>query len=309
MSDKILLLEPVFMERIWGGSKLKELFNYNIPSNLTGEAWVISAHKDGSSKILNGDYKGKTLSWLYQNHKELFNNIKDERFPLLVKLLDAQSNLSVQVHPDDKMAIKYNDLGKTECWYVIDCSKDAKIIYGHSAKSKEEFRKLIDEDAWDKLLIEKPIKPGDFVFVPAGKIHAITAGTVILEIQQSSNVTFRLYDYNRLDDKGNKRELHIEESILASIIPDIKIENKSTKKIKGLNEIETLIKSNYFTVEKWNLKEKYARKNDSFILASVINGMGKINNLDIKKGSNFIITSDAKEFEIIGELEIVVSYL
>ena len=309
MSNKVLLLEPVFMERIWGGSKLKELFNYNIPSNLTGEAWVISAHKDGSSKILNGDYKGKTLCWLYENHKELFYNIKDERFPLLVKLLDAQANLSVQVHPNDEMAIQYNDLGKTECWYIIDCIKDAKIIYGQTAKSKEEFKKLIDEDAWDQLLIEKPIKPGDFIFVPAGKIHAITAGTIILEIQQSSNVTFRLYDYNRLDDKGNKRELHIEESILASIIPDVEINNKSTKKIIGLNEIETLIKSDYFTVEKWNLKEKYIRTNHSFILASVIDGSGKINNIDIKKGSNFIITSDAKEFEINGELEIVVSYL
>ena len=307
--EKIILLEPVLMERIWGGTQLKDIYNYPIPSDKTGEAWVISAHKDGSSIILNGEYKGKTLRWLYENHKELFSNIDNKEFPLLVKVLDAQADLSVQVHPNDELAVKYNDLGKTECWYVLDCKKDANLVYGHTAKTKEEFEHLVNTGKWDKLLKTKKIKPGDFVYVPAGKIHALTAGTLILEIQQSSNITFRLYDYDRLDDKGNKRQLHIKESIEVATIPDKGICNRFKLETVGNNKFEQLVKSEFFTVNKWQINEKTTLNNPSFLLVSILEGSGLVDDIKVKKGDHFIITSLAKEFSLDGKMELMVSHL
>lgn len=309
MNNEILMLQPVFMERIWGGTKLKDVFGYDIPYDLTGEAWTISAHKDGSSVILNGEYQGKTLRWLFNNRRDLFNNIDNEEFPLLVKILDAQNDLSVQVHPNDELAVKYNDLGKTECWYVLDCPKNSELIYGHTAKTKEEFANMISNNEWDKLLTKKAIKPGDFVFVPAGKVHALTKGTLILEIQQSSNVTFRLYDYDRKDASGNYRDLHIQESIEVTTVPDPEVEVKRTIEQVGSSQIETLIKSSFFSVEKWNIKDQYHREIPSYMVASVLKGKGSINDIELKVGDNFLITSQCLKVEVTGDLEIVVGYI
>lgn len=309
MSCKIILLEPVLMEKIWGGTKLEEIYNYPIPSNKTGEAWVISAHRNGSSIIKNGKYQGKTLRWLYDNHRYYFGDIQSKEFPLLVKILDAQSDLSVQVHPNDDMALKYNDFGKTECWYILDSGSDGEIIYGHNAKSKEEFQNLIAENKWNQLLKTKKIVPGDFIYVPAGKVHAIKANTQILEIQQSSDVTFRLYDYDRLDDKGNKRPLHIEESILATLIPDLEVKNEIVSKQEGLNVYETLIKSKYFTVKRLIIKEDVELENPLFLLVSVLNGAGEIYGVGVKKGDNLVITSELNKFLVSGDLEIIVIHL
>ena len=157
---------------------------------------------EGSSIVDNGPYKCKSLRWVYENDKSLFNNLTLKEFPLLVKIIDANNDLSVQVHPNDEMAKDYNDLGKTECWYVIDCLPNSEIIYGHNALTKTELDNLIVNRRWTDLLKTKPIKPGDFIYVPAGKIHAIPTGCLILETQQSSNITFRLYDYDRKDEYG-----------------------------------------------------------------------------------------------------------
>lgn len=309
MKEQVLLLKPTIHEKIWGGNKLKDLFGYNYDLKDVGEIWGISAHKDGPSIITNGVHKGLSLSELFDKDRSYFANIENKEFPLLVKLIDANEALSVQVHPDDKMAVRYNDLGKTECWYVLDCKEDTTIVYGHKATTKEEFVKLINAGKYDELLNYKTVKPGDFIYVPAGQIHAINKDTVILEVQQSSNVTFRLYDYDRTDDQGNTRDLHIKETIEATTIPEFVDSSNPKVFTKGNNKITEFIKAHYFSVEKWDIEEQYKRENKTFQLLVVLEGKGNINGYDVKKGDFLIVTSYAKEVEVKGNLELMVSYV
>ena len=194
-----LFLKPVFKEMIWGGSALRELFNYDIPSDNTGECWAISAHKNGDCMVTTkegSDYSGKTLSELWKNNKELWGESgKAEVFPLLTKLISAETDLSIQVHPDDEYAKAHENgsLGKTECWYVVDAKEGATIVIGHNAKDKEELEKYISEKNFKGLIREIPVKKGDFFFIEPGTVHAIKGGTVILETQQNSDITYRLY--------------------------------------------------------------------------------------------------------------------
>lgn len=306
---KLILLEPIYKERIWGGHKIRDVFHYPIPSNKTGEAWTISAHKEGSSLIKNGPYQGSTLRTLFQERKDLFGDTKQSEFPLLVKLIDANDDLSVQVHPDDAGAKQYNDLGKTECWYVLDCKPNTQLVFGHHATNKVMFASLVKENKWDELLNYQTVNPGDFLYVPAGKLHALSKGMLVLEIQQSSDTTFRVYDYNRVDKDGKQRDLHIKETIESSFIPDQVIHNKSTITQWGKNTVETLVKSPFFTVEKWLIHETFHYKNPSYILASVLHGTGLIEATKIKKGDHFIITSKMKDISITGDVELIIAYV
>lgn len=308
--EKILFLKGDFSEKIWGGSRLKTEYGYDIPSDKTGEYWAISGMEERSSVITNGIYEGESLRNLYQNHRELFGNPKEENFPLLVKIIDAADDLSIQVHPDDEMGKRLeNSKGKTECWYILN-EEPASIIYGLNVDKKEEAIKLIDERKWDELLKEKPTKKGDFFFVRAGTVHAIKKGSLILEIQQASDVTYRLYDYDRKDADGNLRELHLEKSKEAiKILPD---ENK----IKNLDKdgfVERILTANeYFEVREFVIENEAAFKRERpYLLESVIEGEGEIiienESYSIKKGDFFIITSKGNEYKIKGNLIIVES--
>ena len=214
----MLKVNAVFSEKIWGGSKLRE-YGFDIPSNKTGEAWIISSYKGNSSKLDNGE----TLRTFYKNNRNLFNNFPSDEFPLLVKILDANKSLSIQVHPNDKKAqeLEGYPFGKTECWYILDAKNNAEIIIDINATSKKEAKKLIDQNGWEKLLIKHKIKKGDLFDIKSGTVHAILEGTVVYELQQSSDITYRLYDFERKDNEGNFRELHIDKS-LDSIDYDIK---------------------------------------------------------------------------------------
>ena len=198
--NEIIFLQPVFKEAIWGGNKLRKIYDYDISSETTGEAWCISAHNSGDCKITNGLYKGQTLSWLWDNHRELFGNLALDRFPLLVKVIDAKKDLSIQVHPDDKYANlnENGSLGKTECWYILDCNEDGSIVLGHNANNKGELRQMIKDNRWADLIKVVKVKKGDFFQIDPGTVHAIKGGNLILEIQQSSDITYRLYDYDRI---------------------------------------------------------------------------------------------------------------
>ena len=181
--SKILYLEPVFKEMIWGGNRLKTDFGYEIPSDNTGECWAVSAHANGDCKVKNGEFKGQTLSMLWEKHRELFGGTKGDVFPLLIKIIDAKQDLSIQVHPDDEYA-KENEngaLGKTECWYILNCEDDGKIVVGHNAKDKAQLQEMITNNKWNDLIRVLPIKKGDFFQIEPGTVHAIKAGTVILE--------------------------------------------------------------------------------------------------------------------------------
>jgi mannose-6-phosphate isomerase len=316
MYQEPIFLKPVFHERIWGGTKLQTLFGYAIPNELTGEAWVISAHKNGPSTIINGPLQGQSLAQAWLEHPSLFGKeTTDGDFPLLVKILDANDNLSVQVHPDDEYARKVENepYGKTECWYVLDCEQDSEIVFGHRAATQEDFKRRVDAGEWDDLLISVPVNKGDFFYVPSGTIHAIGKGIVILEIQQSSDITYRVYDYDRKDAAGNERELHIQPAIAVTNYPHFsEAPKKMEETIDDLVSTQ-LIKEQYFTAYHWKLAGKVATPLQAdYLLVSIVNGTGEITVNDrsfpLKKGDNFMLPATITSYEIEGNLEMVVSH-
>ena len=292
---------------------MRDVFGYDIPSDHVGEYWAISAHPNGVSTIKNGRYAGQTLDVLYAEHRELFGNRKEPVFPLLTKILDANDWLSVQVHPDDAYGLEHEgELGKTECWYIIAAEPGAEIIYGHNAKSKEELRQQIESKDWENLLTKVPVKAGDFFYVPSGTMHAIGAGILVLETQQSSDTTYRVYDFDRKDDQGNLRELHLEKSIDVLNIGEPANSRPVTTKVDDLKST-LLVASDFFAVYKWEISGKaYFEKTADYSLFSVLDGQGSLlvdgQEYPIAKGSHFILPSDVQAWEIQGELELIVSH-
>ena len=311
-----LFLNPLFMYRIWGGTALKDKFNYEIPSNNTGECWAISSHENGDCTIANGIYKDMTLSQLWNTHREVFGNAPGDKFPLLTKILDANDNLSVQVHPNDEYAnVNENgELGKTECWYIIDCDDDAEMIFGHNATSREELSQMIANNEWNDLLRRVKIKKGDFFYVPSGTIHALCKGTLVLETQQNSDTTYRVYDYDRVDDNGNKRELHVDKSIAVTTVPHIEANSTyNTESTDSFNRT-TFVNNEFFSVHKLEVFGKCSFSHDKpFSLYSVLDGNGTFttstSSFELTKGDNFIIPSDLDEFTLDGNIEIIYSHI
>ncbi|KMY49970.1 mannose-6-phosphate isomerase, class I [Peribacillus loiseleuriae] len=310
-----LFLKPIYKERIWGGTSLQIEFGYEIPSSKTGECWAISAHPNGPSLVENGPYAGKSLNVLWKEHPELFGNPKEEVFPLLTKILDANMDLSVQVHPDDSYA-KTNEngeLGKTECWYIIDCKDDADMIFGHNAKTKQELVEQFENGQWNDLLRRVKIKPGDFFFVPSGTIHALCEGTLVLETQQSSDTTYRVYDYDRKDDNESLRELHLDKAIVVTTVPHQGVKDAPRVETKENVIITTFVESEFFTVYKWDVKGQASFAfNDKYLLLSVINGEGMLvyqhEKYPLKKGTHFIIPVGFGEFSLEGNYQLIVSH-
>lgn len=312
--DKIIFLEPVFCERIWGGRNL-ESFNFSIPQGNIGEAWVIAAHDNGSSKITNGQLAGLTLKEAYKKQPTLFTEKTYDKFPLLIKILDASDNLSVQVHPEDDYArVNENgELGKTECWYVLDAKEGAKLVYGHTAKTKEEFNSKIDAEQWDELFIEKNVKAGDFFYIPAGTLHAIGEGILIYEVQQNSDTTYRVYDYDRVDKDGNTRELHIEKTKDVTKVPFEKATTSpKEEKLDGAT-ITYLADEKYFSVYKVDVKGKVSLdKTATGNLFTVLDGKGRVvidgTSYDVKKGDSFILTTACSSYTLEGDMFLIGSY-
>lgn len=309
-----LFLQSVMQEKIWGGTKLRDEFGYEIPSDKVGEYWAISAHPHGVSTIKNGRFAGTGLDQLYAEHRELFGNSSEPVFPLLTKILDANDWLSVQVHPDDHYAMEHEgELGKTECWYVIAADEGAEIIYGHNAKSREELRQQIEKKEWDKLLTKVPVKAGDFFYVPSGTMHAIGSGILILETQQSSDTTYRVYDFDRKDAKGNLRELHLEKSIDVLNIGAPANSRPVTLKADDLTST-LLVASDFFAVYKWEVSGKVdIKKTAAYLLVSVLAGRGVLTvdgeTYPIAKGDHFILPSDVEAWTFEGQdLEMIVSH-
>ncbi|KRL63421.1 mannose-6-phosphate isomerase, class I [Lactobacillus psittaci] len=314
---KPIFLSPYFRQKIWGGRKLETLFNYQIPDGKVGEAWIISGYRDDASHVINGEYKGMSLRDLYQQHPEVFGNPTEKEFPLLVKYLDANDNLSVQVHPDDAFAEKVeHDSGKTESWYVLQADPGSYLIYGHHAKTKAELEEMVKNGKWDKLLRKVPVKAGDFFYVPAGTIHALTKGIVVIETQQSSDVTYRLYDYDRVDQKtGKKRELHTEKSLAVTTVPHVDpVLNTAEKQVMDA-KITTLVEppvSPHFYLAKVDLKGKLNfQLKHRYQLFSVVAGNGSLHydnvNYDLKLGDNFIIPAGIKQFAFEGTMTLITS--
>ncbi|ALZ88629.1 mannose-6-phosphate isomerase [Aerococcus urinaeequi] len=311
--------EPIFLkayleEKIWGGQKLRSQFNLDIPSDQTGEAWVISGHEHGQSIVTSPEsLAGLTLSDLYHQHPEIFLGEVAERFPLLIKIIDAKEDLSVQVHPDDAYGLAHeNDLGKTECWYIMDADPGAYLIYGHNAQNKEQFLEMVEENEWDQLLRKVPVHAGDFFAVPAGTIHAIGGGVLILETQQSSNTTYRVYDYGRKDAQGNERDLHIQQSADVTMFPhqDTLADGRTTELPGG--SIQEFWTNEYFSVAKWTVEDNlHINLSDKYQLCTVLDGQGQVTvgdkAWDVKAADAFILPSDLSEVTLTGQFSLMVA--
>jgi mannose-6-phosphate isomerase class I len=311
MKKEVLFLEPVFKQMIWGGSRLREVFGYQIPGEDTGECWAISAHPNGDGKIAGGTYDGRYLSDLWANERQLFGNAEGDTFPLLVKLIDAKADLSIQVHPDDAYAKAHENgsLGKEECWYIVDCDEDATIVIGHNAGTREELRAMVEAGRWKELIREIPIKKGDFFQIEPGCLHAIKGGTLLLETQQSSDITYRVYDYDRLAG-GKPRQLHKEQSLQVIRCPHRDSVTRKEKETYPGYERELLVRCPLYQVEHICIKTQAEFPLEApFVLVSVLEGEGTINTIPIRKGQHFIIPADFGPYAYRGQLELIQSTL
>lgn len=258
-----LKFNPIFKEKLWGGTKIKTILNKDFGKlDNCGESWEISGVKGNLSVVSEGVVKGETIQELIKNHKgklvgeKIYNQFGDE-FPLLIKFIDAKQDLSIQVHPNEELAQKkHNGHGKTEMWYVLQTDKNAKLISGFNKKtSREEYLEYFNSGKLIELLNKEEVNNGDVFFLPAGRVHTIGKGLLLAEIQQTSDITYRIYDFDRKDKHGNKRELHVEEALDA--IDYSHYPNYKTPYENQANTHNSIIKTPYFTANKLNLDKKH----------------------------------------------------
>ena len=308
---KPIKLIPTFKDYIWGGNRLVNEYNKNCDFERVAESWELSTHKDGESVVADGDFKGSTLSeYIKSNeHNVLGKNAEAfETFPMLIKFIDAKESLSIQVHPDDEYSLKNNgEYGKTEMWYILDCDEDSYLYYGFNEEiSKEEFRRSIEENTLLNYLNKVKVNKGDVFFIKAGTVHAIGKGIVICEVQQNSNTTYRVYDYDRTDKDGNKRPLHIEQAIAVA-------ETKPARNYKRIGNI--LAECEYFTVEELVVDDtsQIEVTDNSFVSVIVIDGQGELSNNECVtkfiKGDSIFIPAQNCAFQINGKCKLIISYV
>ncbi len=316
---KILKLTPAIKDYIWGGTRLSKEFDMVTFTDRQAEAWVLSCHSAGESVIENGEFKGRTLSDVLKNEGRNYlgkNCEKFEDFPILIKLIDAKDNLSVQVHPDDEYALRVEgEYGKTEAWYIVDCDDDAEIIYGFRKDiTKEEFRQSIENNTLLDYVNRVKVKKGDIYFIEAGTLHAICKGILLAEVQQNSNTTYRVYDYGRLQN-GKPRELHIEKAVdvTSTKALDCSGAPMGEKIIKDGFSETLLTKCSLFTVKRLEISEKATVTADenSFVSLVCLDGNGVVMHEDscvtLYKGESLFVPAGFGEFEILGNLTVIES--
>lgn len=306
-------LNPTFKEYIWGGNKLKKEYNKQTDSEALAESWELSAHKDGESSISGGEYDGfKFSEYIDKVGREVLGTkaATYSYFPILIKLIDAKDNLSVQVHPNDEYALKNEgEYGKTEMWYILDCESGASLYYGFARDiTKQEYEQAIKNNTLTNILNKVEVQRGDVFFIPAGMVHAIGAGIVICEIQQNSNTTYRVYDYNRKGKDGKPRDLHIEKAL------DVSVLKKSPPPVKPpAGDNVELAKCDYFTVRRLRVYDEGNINIDetSFHSLIVVEGDGIItvndSSMKIQKGDSIFIPAQCGVYNIKGRCELILS--
>lgn len=314
---EILKLNPVFKDYIWGGTRLRDDFGLKTDINPVAEGWMLACHKDGMNTIDGGEYGGKTLESVIEDGGKAkiagTNSEKFPYFPVLIKLIDAKDNLSVQVHPDNEYAAKVeHEFGKTEMWYVLDAAPGATLIYGFKNKiGKEEFKQAIESNTLLDVLNVVEVKKGDMFFIEAGTVHAIGKGALIAEIQQNSNSTYRVYDYGRLGKDGKPRELHIQKAIDVSKTEPAKYGTKpfgKKEKISGGTR-QMLTECPLFSVYNYGLNGKVElnANEESFNHILIVDGSGKIDGREFKKGDSFFVPANYGDYEIEGSGEFILT--
>lgn len=314
---EILKLNPVFKDYIWGGTRLRDDFGLKTDINPVAEGWMLACHRDGMNTIDGGEYDGKTLeSVIKEGGKSKIAGTNSEKFPyfpVLIKLIDAKDNLSVQVHPDNEYAARVeHEFGKTEMWYVLDAAPGATLIYGFKNKiGKEEFKQAIESNTLLDVLNVVEVKKGDMFFIEAGTVHAIGKGALIAEIQQNSNSTYRVYDYGRLGKDGKPRELHIQKAIDVSKTEPAKYGTKPFGKKEEISggTRQMLTECPLFSVYNYELcgKVELNANEESFNHILVVDGSGKIGGREFKKGDSFFVPANYGNYEINGNGEFILT--
>ena len=310
---EIIKLKPIFKDYIWGGYRLKNDYGFDTGYDKTAEGWMLACHKDGMNTVDGGEYDAKTLQEVVDEvgKEKLLGKRSDKYpyFPVLIKLIDAYDNLSIQVHPDDKYAREVeNEYGKTEMWYVLDAAEGATLIYGFKQEiSSQEFKEAIENNTLlDKLNVVN-VKKGDTFFIEAGTVHAIGKGAMIAEIQQNSNCTYRVYDYGRVGADGKPRELHIKKAIDVSktVPPKYDIKPMGDTKYVDKNEVQLITKCDLFSVNRYKCTNRLTLNvsENSFMHILVIDGKGTVDGRAAKKGDSFLIPASYGDVIIGGNLE------
>lgn len=309
-------MRPAFKDYLWGGTKLKTDFNKKTDMDIIAESWELSTHKDGQSVVSNGEYADLSLSEYIHTAGDCIlgsDARKFNYFPILIKLIDARDRLSVQVHPSDSYALKHEgEYGKTELWYILDCEKGASLYYGFSRNiTSDEYYHAIRNGTLSDVLNRVPVHKGDVFFIPAGTVHAIGAGIRICEIQQNSNTTYRVYDYDRRDKFGNTRPLHIEKAI------DVSSLKKMPKLAQERKSSDTLLaKCDYFTTRRIIVggeTKNIPLGSDSFRSIIVADGNGTLTMgsdiLEFIKGDSIFIPAQNSACSVSGNCELILSYV
>lgn len=313
-----LILTPPIKDYIWGGTKLRDDFGKESDSERLAESWELSCHKDGQSIIADGEYAGKMLSeYLADNPQALGTSCeKFEYFPVLIKLIDARDNLSVQVHPDNEYAKRIEgEYGKTEMWYIVDCEEGASLIYGFKEEiSKEDFRRAIEENTLLDKVNTVPVKKGDVFFINSGTLHAIGKGILIAEIQQNSNTTYRVYDYGRVGADGKPRELHIEKALdVTELSPAKPYKLPEAAELYDGRTVQPLASCEYFTVDKQDIKNSgdFFASANSFHHILVLDGSAVMitesSETPIKKGTSIFVPAGTGAYQIKGKCSIILT--
>lgn len=316
---EMLKLQPCGKDYLWGGTRLRDEYGKEIDKTPLAETWECSVHTDGSSVIINGEFKGRTLPEVLKQHPEyLGTKVKNGEFPVLVKFIDAKKKLSVQVHPDDEYAKEHEgDNGKTEMWYIIDAEEGASLIYGFKHRVTEDIlRKAVETGTLDKYLQTVEVHKGDTYFVPAGIVHGIGAGILLAEIQESSNVTYRVYDYGRVDNNGQKRELHFDKAIQVmnmEMAIDVKQNPRLVKYYPGCSR-EVLCRCKYFETERIQVTKdfSFSVREESFQVLMCLDGYGQVKTMDteqksmqISKGDTLFLPAGMGRCLVIGDVTVL----
>lgn len=317
----MLKLMPTFKDYLWGGTKLKTEYNKKSNLDIVAETWELSTHPDGLSVIDCGEYKDQTLlSYVKKNGKSVLGSkcTLENDIPILIKFIDAKDALSIQVHPNNEYALKNeNDFGKTEMWYIIEAEPNAKLIYGFNKDiSKEEFEKAIKENTLTEVVNEISVKKGDVLFIEPGTMHAIGKGIIIAEIQQRSNVTYRIYDFGRLGTDGKPRELHIEKALDVTNLKKQKNLTVDYEFTDFQNSKKAILADcPYFHVELIKLKDKLnlGTNEESFHSLLILDGKCNVitenSILSIEKGDSVFMPANTGKYQILGTADIILTTL